>query len=244
MNTNLQIEEFPTISPLGDQAFMVTFGDSYSVETNSRVLEFDRKLAIDGAPWIVEVVPAIRSILVRVDPLRVEMEKVEPFLFELLSKPFPDKVINQTRKFEIPVCYEGKFGTDLEYVATRTGLTKEKLIELHCSCNLRVACLGFAPGLTYLAQLPEEFKIPRKESYNTTALPGSILVANQQTVFTATEIPTGWSIIGRSPVIGFRVDQSPHFLLQPGDEIRFYPISEEEFSNFNLAQMWDTYGIT
>ncbi|MCY3727291.1 MAG: allophanate hydrolase subunit 1 [Rhodobacteraceae bacterium] len=243
MNTNTCQIKFPRISPLGDQAFMITFGDNYSVETNSKVLEFDRKLAIESVPWIVEVVPAIRSILVRVDPLSIEMEKVEPFLFELLSKPFPDKAINQIRKFEIPVCYEGKFGPDLEYVATKSGLTKEKLKELHCSCNLRVACLGFAPGLTYLAQLPKEFKIPRKESYNTIASPGSILVANRQTVFTATEIPTGWSIIGRSPVIGFRVDQSPHFLLQPGDEIRFYPISEEEFSNFNPAQIWDTYGI-
>lgn len=243
MNTNLQIEEFPTISPLGDQAFMVTFGNSYSVKTNSRVLELDRKLAINGVPWIVEVVPAIRSILIRVDPLSVEMENVEAFLLELLSKPSHDKAMDQGRKFEIPVCYEEKFGPDLEYVATKSGLTKEKLKELHCSCILRVACLGFAPGLAYLAQLPKEFQIPRKDSYNTTAVPGSILVANRQTVFTATEIPTGWSIIGRSPVIGFRVGQSPHFLLQPSDEIRFYPISEEEFSNYNPAQMWDTYGI-
>jgi len=244
MNANTDQMEFPRISPLGDQAFMVTFGDGYSVETNAKVLEFDRKLAIEPPPWIVEVVPAIRSIMVRVDPLCMEMEKVEQFLFELLSKPFPDKAIDQGRTFEIPVCYENEFGPDLEYIATRTGLNKEKLKELHCSCNLRVACLGFAPGLTYLAQLPEEFKIPRKESYNATALPGSILVANRQTVFTATEIPTGWSIIGRSPVIGFRIDQSPHFLLQPGDKIRFYPISEEEYSNFNPAQIWDEYGIT
>ena len=244
MNTKLQIGEFPTISPLGDQAFMVTFGDNYSAETNSRVLEFDRKLASEEVPWIIEVVPAIRSLLVRVDTMTVETEYVESYLLELLSKPLPDQAANPGRNFEIPVCYEGKFGPDLEYVATKTGLSKEKLKQLHCSCNLRVACLGFAPGLTYLAQLPVEFKIPRKESYNTTALPGSILVANRQTVFTATEIPTGWSIIGQSPVIGFRVDQSPHFLLQPGDEIQFYPITEEEFSNFNPAQMWKTYGIT
>ncbi len=243
MTSNRPETEFPMVSSIGDQAFMIIFGDGYSEQINSRVLEFDKKLNEEEIPWIIEVVPAIRSLLVRVDPLSVEMEKAESYLKALFDSPLPDKTKNPVRKFEIPVSYGGNLGPDLEQVASRTGIPVGDLIELHCSNNLRVACLGFSPGLAYLAELPEEFNLPRKESFNSTALPGSILVANRQTVFTATEIPTGWSIIGRSPVIGFRLDRSPHFLLQPGDEIRFYPITEEDFSKNSYNQIWDTHDL-
>ncbi len=235
--------DLPKVSSIGDQAFLVIFGESYSEQTNSRVLEFDRKLAQKEIPWIIEVVPAIRSLLIRVDPLVVEMDKVEAFINDLLDTPPDDSNKNNARQFEIPVSYGGTYGPDLENVAFQSGLSIGDLIELHSSCNLRVACLGFSPGLAYLAELTREFNLPRKESYNSTALPGSILVANRQTVFTATEIPTGWSIIGRSPVIGFRLDRLPHFLLQPGDKVRFYPIPEEDFSNYDCSQIWDSNGL-
>ena len=236
--------EYPMISSIGDQAFLITFGDRYTEQTNARVLEFDRKLALEEIPWVIEVVPAIRSVLVRIDPLLIAMDEVELYLQNLANLPLAKKLTKQARKFEIPVAYGGKYGPDLAQVAAQTGLTVEKLIELHCFTNLRVACLGFSPGLAYLATLPEEFDLPRKESYNSTAQPGSILVANRQTVFTATEIPTGWSIIGRSPVIGFRLEPPPYFLLQPGDEIRFYPIPLEEFEESNFNQIWDAHGLT
>lgn len=235
--------EYPIISSIGDQAFLVTFGDVYSEQTNSKVLEFDRKLVQEDIPWIMEIVPAIRSLLVRFDPLVVEMDKVESYLSDLLETPLPATNKNQARKFEIPVSFGGTFGPDLAHVAVQTGIAAGDLIDLHCSINLRVACLGFSPGLAYLAELPVEFNLPRKESFNSTALPGSILVANRQTVFTATEIPTGWSIIGRSPVIGFRLDRSPHFLLQPGDIVRFYSIPEEEFTKVEYKHIWETHDL-
>ncbi len=236
------ISDCPIIHTIGDQALMIMFGDGYSKQVNSKVLEFDRKLSQADFCWIVEVVPAIRSLLVTIDPLYIEMQKAEHLIREQINTQQESIIKTATRRFEIPVCYGSQYSPDLEHVSLQTGVNKEKLIELHCSCDLSVACLGFSPGLAYLAELPEEFNLPRKVSYNATALPGSVLVANRQTVFTATAIPTGWSIIGRSPVIGFRLNQSPHFLFQPGDEIRFYPITEEQFQTSNYDKIWDTYG--
>jgi allophanate hydrolase subunit 1 len=46
--------------------------------------------------------------------------------------------------------------------------------------------------------------------------------------------PGGWQILGRTPVELFDPEKDPPALLQMGDFVQFYSISEEEFHNWNL----------
>ena len=54
------------------------------------------------------------------------------------------------RTVEIPVCYGGEFGPDLEFVAQYNGLSEEDVIRLHSAPLYRVHMIGFAPGFPYL----------------------------------------------------------------------------------------------
>ncbi len=113
------------------------------------------------------------------------------------------------------------------------GLAEEELIGLHSGVDLSVLCLGFSPGLVYLAELPDAFAIPRRQSFGRPVAPGAILVANRQTVVPSTPIPTGWRQIGQTPFRSFRLDASPRFLVSPGDTVRFRPTSSREAEKFD-----------
>ena len=58
------------------------------------------------------------------------------------------------RHIEIPVCYGGDFGPDLEVLAQLHGITSEQAVELHASVEYVAYFLGFVPAFAYLGGLP------------------------------------------------------------------------------------------
>ena len=50
------------------------------------------------------------------------------------------------------------------------------------------------------------------------------------------ESPGGWQILGRTPVELFDPEKDPPALLQMGDFVQFYPISEKEFKEWPSQQ--------
>ena len=61
---------------------------------------------------------------------------------------------------------------------------------------------------------------------------GSVGIAGKQTGIYPMKSPGGWQIIGRTPVQLFTPTASPPVLLQPGDQIEFFSISEDEFKDY------------
>jgi len=57
---------------------------------------------------------------------------------------------------EIPVCYGGEFGPDLEDVARHAGLSPERVVELHAAADYLVYFVGFSTCFPYLGGLPPE----------------------------------------------------------------------------------------
>ena len=64
--------------------------------------------------------------------------------------------------WEIPVCYDKKFGIDLDFLSMNNGLDVEKIISLHSSPIYTVFGIGFLPGFLYLGGLPKELHVPRR----------------------------------------------------------------------------------
>jgi inhibitor of KinA len=46
------------------------------------------------------------------------------------------------------------------------------------------------------------------------------------------ESPGGWQILGRTPVKLFNPEREPPVLLQMGDLVQFFPVSEKEFKEW------------
>jgi inhibitor of KinA len=58
---------------------------------------------------------------------------------------------------------------------------------------------------------------------------GSVLVAGAQCLVTTLVMPTGWSIIGRSPTRIFTPAEHSPFLFEVGDRVRFTRIDRARY---------------
>jgi inhibitor of KinA len=134
------------------------------------------------------------------------------------------------RQIEIPVCYGGEFGPDLNDVAEMHGMTAAEVIELHSSPIYVVYFLGFAPGFAYLGGLPAALASSRLETPRAKVPQGSVGIGGNQTAVYPFSTPGGWRLIGRTPLEMFRRNAEPMSLLQIGDQVRFRTISEKEFA--------------
>ena len=60
-------------------------------------------------------------------------------------------------------------------------------------------------------------------------------MAGQQTLFYPVEMPTGFHLIGRTPVRAFDLERAEPFLLKPGDRVRFVAIDDAEYARLDAA---------
>jgi allophanate hydrolase subunit 1 len=57
-----------------------------------------------------------------------------------------------------------------------------------------------------------------------------VAIAQRQTGIYSIRSPGGWQVLGRTPVELFDPEKDPPALLQMGDLVQFYAISEKEFN--------------
>lgn len=175
--------------------------------------------------------PAYSSLLVDFDALTLSHRELESILRGYLERP-DDVPLPVPREIEIPACYGGEFGADLEEVAALHSMEPARAIELHASVTYVVYFLGFVPGFAYLGELPQELATPRLASPRRSVPAGSVAIAGSQTGVYPFATPGGWRIIGRTPVAMFRPDRADMSLLSIGDRVRFAPISPDEFAGW------------
>lgn len=229
------------ISPAGDSCLVLKFGQVLSTQANRLAARCARQLAdavsrgeVSG---VTDIVPAMISVGVHYRPERVVCRGDEyPFevikaQLEAVLRKAASVEAGQTRRIEIPVCYGGEYGPDLEEVAASLKLTPKALVELHSSQWLDVLMLGFAPGHPYIGVLDEQLNPQRRASPRTRVEAGSIGLANRQSVIYPLELPGGWSLIGRTPLTMFDACRPEPCLLQSGDKIRFMPIEPARFES-------------
>lgn len=135
----------------------------------------------------------------------------------------------EQRTFDIPVCYEEEFGMDLEEVAHTHSISLQQLISSHTAPLYTVSFLGFSPGFPFLTGLDKNLHTARKEKPRLEVPKGSVGIAGAQTGIYPSLSPGGWQIIGRTPVELVTLEQDQATLLKPGDNVRFYSISEAEY---------------
>ena len=229
---------FPAIVPAGDSAALIRFGSELDFDINASVLEFDQYLSTFSIDGVTETSPALVSLLVRFNPLKISYPELELRLQQLLDVKdwLRDPVIKDSSHWKIPVCYGGEVGEDLTEVAKLLGVSEADATEQHCESLLRVLTLGFAPGCAYLGMLPEQWNIPRLKVIKPRVPAGAILVALRQTVMPSAPMPTGWRCIGCTPMNNFSPQQSPPVFVKHGDKVQYKPVSAREFKQLQSKQ--------
>jgi KipI family sensor histidine kinase inhibitor len=213
----------------GDRGLLVEYGDIIDPDVNNKVRSMAMVMEQDSPEGVTEVIPTYRSLLIVYDPASTNPVKLQKTLKALESR-LDEIKIPPPVTVEIPVCYGGEFGPDIEVVAESHNLTVEQVIELHCRPEYLIYMVGFTPGFPFLGGLSEKLHTPRLETPRTFVPEGSVGVANNQTGIYPVASPGGWRLLGRTPVKLFAPGRRNPFLYQAGDRIKFNPISAEEYA--------------
>lgn len=218
----------PRYSTLGDQAIVVHFGETIEPETFHCIGALAR--AIERAKplgWI-ESVPAFTSLTLFCDPLLTTAARLTAVV-ELIVEASQAEHEYAPRVIEIPVCYGGEYGVDLDFVAQHHRLSADEVITLHANVDYLVHMIGFMPGFPYLGGLSSRLATPRRATPRLNVLAGSVGIGGSQTGIYSLASPGGWQIIGRTPLRLFSADREPPVMLSSGDIVRFQSITSEQF---------------
>lgn len=214
--------------PLGDQAVLLTFGQTIDETVHSNIQQALQAIQAANFPWVIDIVPSYTTICVYYDVVQISLaHNQSPYKFvvhSLLALNIVESTERHANIIEIPVIYGGEDGPDLSYVASYSGLTEEEVILRHTSREYKVHMLGFLPGFPYLSGLDETIAVPRKEVPSALVRAGSVGIAGQQTGIYPLDSPGGWQIIGRTRLPLFDVTKTPPNTIQAGDTIKFVVI--------------------
>lgn len=220
----------PQFIRASDHSVLVSFGEKIALEHHESVVRLSTALLADPKPFIKNIHPAYSSVLVSFNAVRATHEEVEEYLAGVI-KNLSALPIPTPREVEVPVCYGGELGPDIEDVARHSGLTVDEVIAIHSATSYKVYFLGFSPGFPYMGGMSERIATPRLSQPRKKVPAGSVAIGGTQTGIYPISSPGGWRIIGRTPMRLFSPDAYPPTLLQMGDVVRFKQITRDEFEN-------------
>jgi KipI family sensor histidine kinase inhibitor len=224
----------PKFLPAGDLAVSVELGDEIIRAVNARVLALDYLIRQTRLPGVVETVPSFRALLVYYDPFVLGSEELAAALEALVHEARPE-VLPPARTVEIPCCYGGDLGFELEAAAAKLGLSPEEVVRLHAGANYHVYFVGFTPGLPYMTGTPDRLTITRLETPRTRTPAGSVGIGGVQCCIYSVESPGGFWVLGRTPLRLYDPGAAEPILLRAGDRVRFRPIERREFDAIAAA---------
>lgn len=201
----------------------ITWKETPSDSLLSRQLAWLDLIQSDWQEDVLDVRQGFTSVSILWKSQEVEARFMQEFgKLEITPKTLSDKI------WEVPVCYGGAYGKDLENLAQTKGLHPKELIELHTSKTYRIHFFGFLPGFMYLNGLPEILHTPRKAMPERAVPAGSVAIGGAQTGIYPKESPGGWHIIGRTPLVLFDAEKFPPVWASPGESLKFFPVSATE----------------
>ena len=179
-----------------------------------------------------EVFSAEESIAVKYNSLDISYIDVIRIIQSQLKEFTYQEESVQKYLLSIPVCYSGEFGLDIEEVGAKHTLSNQEIADLHSGITYKVKMIGFTPGFAYLGDLPNKLVMPRLSTPRINLLPGSVGISGNRTGVYTLGGPSGWRIIGRTPLKLFDPDKKNPFGIVAGMQIKFKSITRHQFESF------------
>ncbi|WP_440710316.1 5-oxoprolinase subunit B family protein [Herbiconiux sp. YIM B11900] len=224
------------IRPMGESALLVEVPDARVA------VDLYGRLRADTPGWVVELVPAARTVLLVFDRERIGASRAEAWLTAAASstrgersalrqEPEPpaaasgatdlrarSDAASSSEPVEILARYDGP---DLGEVAALLGIGVDEVIHRHTGQLWTSAFIGFAPGFAYLVGEDEPLTVPRRETPRTAVPAGSIALAAGFCGIYPRASPGGWHLIGTTEVRLWDASRAQPALLAPGTRVRF-----------------------
>lgn len=224
------------ISPVGDTALLISFGDVISPAINYKIRRMIEMIEDMKDPAIREMIPAYTSLLIQYDALESSYKELKTRLEPIVSIPVEISEEDCVTVIEIPTAYGGEYGPDLSVVAAHNHMSEDEVVSIHSGRDYLVYMLGFIPGFAYLGGMDSRIATPRLQTPRQSIPAGSVGIAGEQTGIYPSQSPGGWQIIGRTPITMYDLQREMPSLLSAGQYVRYVPIDEEVFHNIKEIQ--------
>jgi len=216
------------ILPCGDSALTVEFGADVDPAINARVLGLDAALVAAPVAGVVETIPTYRSLFVQYDPVETGFAELAERLRALAGTARP--AASSGRVWTLPVVYGGEYGIDLDAVARTHDMDTSDFVRRHAASEYRIYMIGFTPGFAYLGGLDPTIATPRRAEPRARTPEGAIMIGGVQACVQCLAAPSGWHVLGRTPVRNFAPGRDPVFLMAPGDGVRFHAVPARDWA--------------
>lgn len=212
--------------PCGDAAVLIDIDEAESVEAGltvqDGVLSVHQRLKHaqeQGLEGIVDMVPAARTLLVKLDP-SIQPPREFVAKMESLSLDAPAENVGSADAdvVTVPTVYDGP---DLETVARLWDVSVDEVVSMHSGMTWRAAFGGFAPGFTYLLPTGDFPTVPRLDSPRPRIPRGSVGMAGAFSGVYPQQSPGGWQLLGHTEREMWDTHRTPPALIQPGQLVRF-----------------------
>lgn len=200
-----------TVLDYGDQALLLQF------DNTTDVLAWAAALREAALPGVLDIVPASRTVLLKLDGPR-QQAAVRRRLRTLRVDAGMVPTAPAVEPMVIDVVYDG---ADLAEVADRTGLTTAQVINAHTATPWQVGFGGFAPGFAYLVGGDPRLSVPRRSEPRSSVPAGAVGLAGEFTGIYPRRSPGGWQLIGHTDVVLWDIDRPDPALLTPGMWVQF-----------------------
>ncbi len=227
----------------GDCAISVQLGNEISLETNSKVLTLWKELQTHPIEGITEMLPTYAALMIHYRPEIIRYSELKKRI-EDAAKELKAETSNQVKIVkEVPICYGGELGPDLELCAQLEHTTVDEIIRKHSSHDYYVFMLGFAPGHPYSARFEEPFQFKRRETARVNIPGRSVVVQQNLSDLIPFDQPCGWNIIGMTPLTICDYSKEDPFLVRAGEWVRYIPVDRAEYDRIRKQVEEGTYQV-
>lgn len=220
----------PRVEVVAIDCLMVRLFDEIAESNMPWMLAAGARLREGFAGHLIDLVPSYTTLMVHYDLLALSPAQARALIAQALTDLAPS-VQASGQCHVLPVWYDLGVGPELNLLAQRSGLSVPQVIRRHSGREYQVFALGFAPGFAFMGLVEEILATPRLDTPRKRVAAGSVGIAERQTAAYPAVSPGGWNLIGRTPANLFDREREGYSLMQPGDTVRFAPVSHAEFVN-------------
>lgn len=220
----------PRIEVVAIDCLMVRLFDLIAEANMPWMLAATERLRNGFGPALVDLVPSYTTLMVHYDLTALTPAQARALIDQALTDLQP-QAQGSGQCHVLPVWYDLSVGPELALLSQRSGLAVEEVIRRHSAHEYQVFALGFAPGFAFMGLVDEILATPRLNTPRKRVAAGSVGIAERQTAAYPVVSPGGWNLIGRTPAKLFDRERDGYSLMQPGDTVRFAPVSHAEFVN-------------
>ena len=223
------------ISNLGDAAVYCDFGPEVNEKINTNVINYfnhlSQSIKEEKIIGITNLTPSYNKLVISFDLTITNYKNIKNFLENLTILENTKK---NNKKIKIPVCCAEEYGLDFKRLVKKLDTTKDEILKLYFNKEYFCYMTGFIAGMPFLGDVNENIRCDRLETPRVKVPKGSVGITEQFANIYTFESPGGWNIIGNTPIKIFdKENLNQPTLINPGDRVNFYQITNEEYLNWN-----------